>query len=344
MNAWVEALQALSAAGESVVAVTVTGTRGSAPRETGAKMLVTTDETIGTIGGGRLEYECSRIAAGMLGDGDRRELRTFTLGASMGQCCGGVVDVLFEPLGTEPWFANLAALHDRRERAVVVTPLDAGGSKAIVSEGESFAATDLPEEIAARAREQLAGDGEACVLGGYLLEPVVDSGFTIAVFGAGHVGRAVTRVLAGLDCRVRWVDSRRGVFSALPANVHAVETDDPAREVAALPAGAFYLVMTHSHAIDFDVVSRVLGRGDAAYCGLIGSRSKRRRFEKRLRALGVAEPKLARLTCPIGVDGISGKRPAEIAVAVAAELLRTREALAARINDYPANVRPLARD
>lgn len=343
MNAWVEVLEALSAAGEAVVAVTVTGTRGSAPRETGAKMLVTADETIGTIGGGRLEYECARIAAGMLGDGDRRELRTFTLGASMGQCCGGVVDVLFEPLGPDSWLAELAALHGRREGAVIVTPLDADGGKAIVSADKSFAAADLPEEIATRAREQLAGEGEACVQSGYLLEPVVDSGFTIAVFGAGHVGRAVTDVLAGLDCRIRWVDSRRGVFGALPANIHAVETDDPAREVAALPAGAFYLVMTHSHAIDFDVVSRVLVRGDAAYCGLIGSRSKRRRFEKRLKALGVSERTLARLTCPIGVDGISGKRPAEIAVAVAAELLRVREALATRV-DYPANVRSLARD
>lgn len=109
-----------------------------------------------------------------------------------------------------------------------------------------------------------------------------------------------------------------------------------------MPAQSFYLVMTHSHAIDFDVCDRILRRGDAAYCGLIGSLSKRRRFEKRYRQQGMAQSMIDSLICPIGVDGISGKKPAEIAVATAAEILKIRDRAAAHVvADLPDNVHPL---
>ena len=95
MNEWIDELSDLMAAGESVVVVTVAGIRGSAPREVGAKMIVTETETVGTIGGGQLEYQCARIAFEMLNDDTGASLDTFPLGSSMAQCCGGVVDVLF---------------------------------------------------------------------------------------------------------------------------------------------------------------------------------------------------------------------------------------------------------
>ena len=111
-----------------------------------------------------------------------------------------------------------------------------------------------------------------------------------------------------------------------------------------MPAGSFYLVMTHSHAMDFDICDRILRRRDARYCGLIGSKSKRRRFEKRYRQQGMPQSLIDQLVCPIGVDGISGKKPAEIAVAAAAEILKVRERAVAPVEeDYPDNVRPLWR-
>ncbi len=109
-----------------------------------------------------------------------------------------------------------------------------------------------------------------------------------------------------------------------------------------MPEGAFYLVMTHSHALDFEICDRILRRRDARYCGLIGSRSKRRRFEKRYRQQGMPADLLDALTCPIGVDGIRGKKPAEIAVAAAAEVLRLYEQAA--VVAYPENVHPLNRE
>jgi xanthine dehydrogenase accessory factor len=109
-----------------------------------------------------------------------------------------------------------------------------------------------------------------------------------------------------------------------------------------MPARGCYLIMTHSHAIDFEICDRILRRQDFAYCGLIGSMSKRRRFEKRLRSAGVQEREINRLICPIGVDGITGKKPAEIAVAATAEVLQAWErADEAAEPAYPGNVRPL---
>ena len=111
-----------------------------------------------------------------------------------------------------------------------------------------------------------------------------------------------------------------------------------------MPARSCYLVMTHSHAIDFEITDRILRRGDFTYCGLIGSISKRRRFEKRFRAEGLQDRDLERLVCPIGVDGISGKKPAEIAVAATAEILQAWERAQRGVEaDYPKNVHPLVR-
>ena len=111
-----------------------------------------------------------------------------------------------------------------------------------------------------------------------------------------------------------------------------------------MPANSCFLVMTHSHAIDFNICDRILRRGDAVYCGLIGSVSKRRRFEKRFRSQGMSEDMLEHLICPIGVDGITGKKPAEIAVAASAEVLRAYErAIRDTEPVYPDNVHPLQR-
>ena len=347
-NEWIDELCDLSAADEPAVLVTVAGIRGSAPREVGAKMIVTSSETIGTIGGGQLEYQCTRVAVGLLDD-EQMSLRSFPLGAAMGQCCGGVVEILFEPLGAgmPAWLRDLRALHGQREPAVVATRISRSApNKFVVTADEVFGVPDgetLPGMVA-RARDILNGHGKAERHVQEFYESVVAPDLNIAVFGAGHVGTAVVAALAGIDCNIRWVDSRRNVFRQVPANVRAIEAEQPALEVAAMPPASFYLVMTHSHAMDFEICDRVLRRGDASYCGLIGSRSKRRRFEKRFRQQGLTEAQIAELVCPIGVPGISGKKPAEIAVAAAAEILKVHEQSAvADASAYPDNVHPLSR-
>jgi xanthine dehydrogenase accessory factor len=347
VNEWIEELSDRAAAGESAVLVTVAGIRGSAPREVGAKMIVTATEAIGTIGGGQLEYQSTRIAAGLLDD-DRNSLRSFPLGSSMGQCCGGVVEVLFEPVsaGMPAWLRDLRALYGQRQPAIVVTRISrTAPAKFVVTADSVFGEDESDERMVAVAREILEGDKpDARRQVQEFYEPVVMPDLNIAVFGAGHVGSAVVRALSGLDCNIRWIDSRRNMFRDVPGNVRAIEAPEPALEVAAMPPASYYLVMTHSHAMDFDICDRILRRGDERYCGLIGSLSKRRRFEKRYRQQGMAQGMIDRLVCPIGVGGISGKKPAEIAVSVAAEVLKIRELAAdEEVAEYPENVHPIGR-
>lgn len=346
MNEWIDELSDLAAAGEAAVLVTVAGIRGSAPREIGAKMIVTATETIGTIGGGQLEYQSTRVAVSMLNDQDST-LRSFPLGSSMGQCCGGVVEILFEPVadGMPAWLRDLAALHGQREPAVIATRISRSKPlKLIVTTEEVFgtAVDQTDTSLATRARKILADNPVSSRDVQDFYEPIVVPDLNIAVFGAGHVGTAVVKALSDLDCNIRWIDSRPKMFRKVPANVCAINAPDPALEVAAMPADSFYLVMTHSHAMDFNICDRVLRRKDARYCGLIGSLSKRRRFEKRFRQQGMSQSVIDQLICPIGVDGISGKKPAEIAVAAAAEILKIRDrAVAPVVEDYPDNVRPI---
>ncbi len=157
--------------------------------------------------------------------------------------------------------------------------------------------------------------------------------FNLQLFGAGHIGRAIVHLLADLPCQVQWVDEREAEFPAEagPQHIQRLCSDTPAAEVATAPAGAYFLVMTHSHDLDLAITRAVLARGDFAYLGLIGSATKRARFEHRLLQRGVPQHLLQRLVCPIGVPGISGKEPAVLALAVVAQLLQVAQTRAAEL-------------
>jgi xanthine dehydrogenase accessory factor len=147
--------------------------------------------------------------------------------------------------------------------------------------------------------------------------------FFLQLYGAGHVGRAVVKLLAELPCRVVWVDERESEFppAALPTHIEKLCVEPVEAEVAAAPPGAFYLVLTHSHALDLALTEAILKRGDFAWFGLIGSKSKRARFEHRLQERGFSAEQLARMVCPIGLPGLEGKEPEVLAVAVVAQML-----------------------
>ena len=147
----------------------------------------------------------------------------------------------------------------------------------------------------------------------------------IVLFGAGHVGHALVTLLGALPCVVHWVDERDELFpDETPANVQIEATDTPEAIVDTAPPGAYFLVMTHNHALDFALAARIMRRRDFTYFGMIGSKTKRVKFERRLLERGVELDRLAEMTCPIGVAGIVDKAPAAIAVAVCAELLQIR--------------------
>ena len=148
--------------------------------------------------------------------------------------------------------------------------------------------------------------------------------FTLQLYGAGHVGRAIVALLETLPCRVRWIDEREAEFPAAPSAPHIQRlcVEPVQAEVPHAPPGTFYLVLSHRHDLDLTLTEAILRRGDVGFVGLIGSATKRARFLRRLEERGVPAAALARLTCPIGLPGIVGKQPELIAVAVVAQLLQ----------------------
>ena len=160
--------------------------------------------------------------------------------------------------------------------------------------------------------------------------------FHLQLHGAGHVGRAVATLLATLDVDVDWFDERDEGFPAAttlgspwPSHIRRIESETVEREVANAPAGACYLVLTHEHALDLRITEAILRRDDFAFCGLIGSKTKRATFSRRLAERSVPAAAIERLTCPIGTIGIAGRAPEIIAVAAVAELLRVASAATA---------------
>lgn len=149
----------------------------------------------------------------------------------------------------------------------------------------------------------------------------------LVLFGGGHVGAALVRLLASLPVQVQWIDSREGIFPLqLPDNVVSDLSEPVQLAVPSMPARALVLIMSFSHAQDLDVVAACLSRqrqnADLSWIGLIGSQSKWATFRHRLAQRGFTEAEMTRVQCPIGLHGIRGKQPEVIAVSVAAQVLQ----------------------
>ena len=307
MRVWSAVAEMLAAHGACAL-VTVAAVRGSAPREAGARMVVGPDGGFrGTVGGGELEWRAIGAARDALSRGDppAATISRFALGPDLGQCCGGSVRVLNEVFGP-----------DRLEEVRALAAREAAGP--FGTRGQ-LGARAVSREI----DDAVAPDGPAVEIEGDLVvERFRDLRHPVWLFGAGHVGRALMLALAPLPFDLTWIDEREGIFpAALPANVRAARSADPASEIARAPADASIVVMTHHHPLDLAIVHAALAGGRFGYVGLIGSASKRARFTRRLRDGGIPEQRIAALVCPVGMPSIRSKHPAAIATGIAAQLL-----------------------
>jgi xanthine dehydrogenase accessory factor len=293
--------------------ISVVRVEGSAPREVGARMVVQQDAgCFGTIGGGRLEYETLAVAQTALeAEKPAASVQVWPLGPNLGQCCGGLVTTLVETF-------DAGDLDDVRKFAAA----EAAGPFAAISR---ITEQGRVERQILGPRAQDAGGEEGTVKQRFV-ERFGELRKTVLLFGAGHVGRAVVLALSQLPFSVRWIDSRAGQFpDYVPANVTTLRTDQPELEIGAAPPGAFVVIMTHSHPLDYSIAAAALRHPDLGFVGLIGSATKRARFASQARQLGLSDEQISRLVCPIGLPGIKDKEPSIIAAGVAAQLLLARE-------------------
>lgn len=163
------------------------------------------------------------------------------------------------------------------------------------------------------------------------------SRFRLQLYGAGHVGRAIIRLLATLPCQVKWIDEREDAFPAwpLPPHIERVCAEPAQAEVDTAEPETWFLVLTHNHELDLRISEAILRRRDFGWFGLIGSKTKRARFIRRFEHRGLPQEAIARMTCPIGMAGIEGKEPEIIAVAVVAQLLAQSSVPFAMANPEP---------
>jgi xanthine dehydrogenase accessory factor len=239
-----------------------------------------------TLGGGQLEYQATEVARAILNSPQNPALATHTfsledntvkvlrypLGPSLGQCCGGVVNLSFE---------------------------------CVFAQDRARLAKTLQKE-----------------------EP------HLALFGAGHVGQALMKVMCTLPWELTWIDSREDMLLQQAFPSVQMEHSEPVQmAVDDLRPQTHVLIMSFSHAEDLDIVARCLHRQrrlhDLASVGLIGSATKWATFQKRLLERGFTQEELDTVECPIGLPGIEGKEPEVIAVSVAARLLQLQELIQA---------------
>ena len=318
------------------VIVTLIEINGSAPREVGARMIVTGESSQGSIGGGNLEFQAIQNAQAMLVRPQKftRKTEYSGLGITLKQCCGGAVQLMYEMFAgnsADQLIHELGIEGEGRPRYLVSCVSDDRPTR-VVSRRDDV--EDLPDSVWDTARELVAGSSEYSRLVSegstqWFITHLNEKPIKIVLFGAGHVGKALVPLLQNLPFQIDWVDQREDVFpSSIPDNARTLSPDDLTSFIDSQPDGAFFVVMTHDHGLDYELCLHILKRRNFGWLGLIGSRTKRLRFEQRLNKDGINSFTLQRLICPIGLPSIRGKYPAVIALSTAAQLQEVRNRIA----------------
>jgi xanthine dehydrogenase accessory factor len=247
------------------------------------------------------------------------------------------------------WLSVLADLADNKTPCVLITVLEAkgftprdSGTKMVVTKNDQYCTIgggNLEFQAIEEARKMLEGLSTENTVKDYplgpalaqccggsvsiLLEPFLPNDKELLLFGAGHVGKEVIGALENLPISIKWIDERENEFpSDIPSNCAKIITSSPVSELSDISDKSYIVIMTHDHDLDYDLVKASFDKKHFAYLGLIGSDTKRARFEKKLVAEGIKKSDLKNLICPIGIKNIPGKHPREIALSLAAELLQ----------------------
>jgi len=244
------------------ILVNVQEVKGSTPREKDAFMLVNEKNSIGTIGGGNLEFLAIEQAKKMLDNNEAEQILDITLGKDSAQCCGGFVKLKLQILENKS-LENLIKKIKKQEE-------------------------NLPR---------------------------------IYLFGAGHVGKALANLLAQMPYKTTLIDTRPNVMINIAPNIKTKITPLPETIIRQAKPNSAFVIFTHDHALDFLLLSEILNRNDFSFAGMIGSKTKRKKFEKFYLKNNGTKENLQKITCPIGSDTLVDKRPAIIAALTLAQII-----------------------
>ena len=352
---WLSSFKNAIALNNGCVLLTVIETKGSTPCSVGDKIIFSNKQlTFGSIGGGNLEFQALALAKDLLSkDTNATHLEKYPLGATLGQCCGGYVKVMFESFVNSSnqlkkknsWLETVSDLIEKQQDFVVATIIDNqtdkrnSGKKFVytANSDKSPSSNDLTSKISAGAYNLLSTNDSPTIaqyqnssesLIEVCYEKVNNTELqSVAIFGAGHISRALMPILTKLPIRIYWIDDRVEQFEQYQGDTSQINIicDDFISGLADLPEETYCLVITYSHKMDFDICEKIISRNSFTYLGMIGSRIKGNKFRDRLLKKGYPKETVDKFICPIGAKQKFLKSPTAIAVTIAMDLLNFLE-------------------
>ena len=352
---WLSSFKKAIALNNGCVLLTVIETKGSTPCSVGDKIIFSNKQlTFGSIGGGNLEFQALTLAKDLLNkDTNATHLEKYPLGATLGQCCGGYVKVMFESFVNSStqlkkknsWLETVSDLIEKQQDFVVATIIDNqtdkrnSGKKFVytANSDKSPSSNDLTSKISGGAYNLLSTNNSPTIaqyqnssesLIEVCYEKVNNTELqSVAIFGAGHISRALMPILTKLPIRIYWIDDRAEQFEQYQGDTSQINIicDDFISGLADLPEETYCLVITYSHKMDFDICEKIISRNSFTYLGMIGSRIKGNKFRDRLLQKGYPKETVDKFICPIGAKQKFLKSPTAIAVTIAMDLLNFLE-------------------
>ena len=352
MKDWLNSVTDAINSKNNFVLMTVVDTKGSTPCSNGDKIVFDSGNHIfGSIGGGNLEFKALAFAESLLTyKKNRVHLEKFPLGATLGQCCGGYVKVMFESFiqanslyqDSSSWFLSVSNLIKKRKDFVIATIVKTDSkskfksNKFIYSNGNDSSLPDkkeLSSVISKNAKVLLSKPDSPTVIQFFnnsnLLTEICFELITpskvqsVAIFGAGHISRALMPILINLPVNIYWIDDRQSQFKQYQGDTSKINIlcDDFLNGLIDLPDDLYCLVITYSHQIDFEICEKIISKNKFSYLGMIGSKIKGKKFRERFLQKGHSEEVVNKFTCPIGEKQKFLKSPTSIAVTIAMDLI-----------------------
>ena len=352
MNSWLKHLRTAIALNNGLVVITIIATKGSTPCTNGDKIVYTSNEAVfGSIGGGNLEYKALSLAKEMLElKGNSNQLIKYPLGATLGQCCGGYVKVLFESFVTnnsslndkDSWVEKVSSLYQESENFILGTSIDNDKNSQLDKQKflftqnhfySSSADKELSNFVESSSSKLLQNSQSSTLVefkdatgikADICLEKIASSDLLpVAIFGAGHISRALIPILTNLPIKLFWIDDRQEQFDKFHGDTSRIKIicDDIVESVSDLPDDIYCLVITYSHKIDFEISEKMILKNNFSYLGMIGSSIKGKKFRDRFIQKNYPEEVVSKFTCPIGEKQKFLKSPTAIAVTIAMDLI-----------------------